>query len=75
MISVRADAGRILVGKQLLPQAGKRCQALGFFEQCTIVSDTNVATRYADILKQSLTSVGFRPTVVTIPAGEKLKTL
>ena len=75
MISVRADAGRILIGKQLLPQTGKRCQALRLFGQCAIVSDTNVARQYADILKQSLISTGFRPTVITIPAGEKLKTL
>jgi 3-dehydroquinate synthase len=75
MISVRADAGRILIGKQLLPQTGKRCQALRLFGQCAIVSDTNVARQYADILKQSLISTGFRPTVITIPAGEKSKTL
>ena len=75
MISVRADAGRILIGKQLLPQTGKRCQALRLFGQCAIVADTNVARQYADILKQSLISTGFRPTVITIPAGEKSKTL
>src|SRR5438128_160276 len=75
MISVRADAGRILIGKQLLPQTGKRCQALRLFGQCAIVSDTNVARQYADILKQSLISTGFRPTLITIPAGEKSKTL
>ena len=75
MISVRADAGRILIGKQLLPQTGKRCQALGLFGQCAIVSDTNVATRYADILKESLSSTGFRPTLISIPAGEKSKSI
>ncbi|PYK74004.1 MAG: 3-dehydroquinate synthase, partial [Verrucomicrobia bacterium] len=35
----------------------------------------NVARQYADILKQSLISTGFRPTLITIPAGEKSKTL
>jgi 3-dehydroquinate synthase len=75
MISVRAEAGRILIGKQLLPRTGKRCQALGFSGQCAIVSDTNVAARYAERLKQSLSSAGFRPTLITIPAGEKSKAL
>src|SRR5437762_2020084 len=75
MISVRTGTGRILIGKQLLPQTGKRCRALGLFGQCVIVSDTNVARQYADILKQSLISTGFRPTVIRIPAGEKSKTL
>jgi 3-dehydroquinate synthase len=75
MISVRAGATRIILGTQLLPQAGKRCHALRLFGQCAIVSDTNVATQYVDVLKQSLMSAGFRPTVITIPAGEKSKTL
>jgi 3-dehydroquinate synthase len=75
MISVRADGGRILIGKQLLPETGKRCQALGLFGRCAIVSDTNVATRYADVSKQSLISAGFHPTMIVIPAGEKSKTL
>ena len=75
MISVRPDAGRVLIGAQLLPQTGKSCQAIGLFDQCAIVSDTNVAAQYADVLKQSLMSAGFRPTLITIPAGEKSKTL
>jgi 3-dehydroquinate synthase len=75
MIAVRADVGRILIGKQLLPQTGKRCHALGFFGQCAIVTDTNVAPLLADRVKESLKSAGFRPTLITIPAGEKSKTL
>ena len=75
MISVRAGAGRILIGKQLLPRTGKRCQAFGLSGQCAIVSDTNIAPEHADVLKQSLTSAGFQPTLITIPADEKSKTL
>lgn len=75
MIAVRADVGRILIGKQLLPQTGKRCHALGYFGQCAIVTDTNVAPLLADRVKESLKSAGFRPTLITIPAGEKSKTL
>ncbi len=74
MMSVGADAGRILIGTKLLSQTGKICQAVGRFGSSTIVSDTNVATQYGDILKQSLISAGFRPTMITIPAGEKSKT-
>ena len=75
MISVRADAGRILIGKQLLPQTGKRCHALGFSGQCAIITDTNIAPLLADRVKESLKSAGFRPMLVIIPAGEKSKTL
>ena len=75
MISVRADVGRVLVGTNLLPQTGKRCQARGFFGQCAIVTDTNVAPLFADQIKESLASAYFEPTLITIPAGEKSKTL
>jgi 3-dehydroquinate synthase len=75
MISVRTAAGRILVGTHLLPQIGTKCRALGLSGRCAIVSDTNVGRRYAEILKQSLVSAGSLPTLITIPPGEKSKTL
>src|ERR1051326_3596624 len=75
MISVRAGIGRILIGSQLLQGTGKRCQALALFRQCAIISDSNVAPLFANRAKQSLMSAGFRPTLITIPAGEKSKTL
>ncbi len=43
--------------------------------QCAIISDSNVAPLFADRVKKSLVSAGFRPTLITIPAGEKSKTL
>jgi 3-dehydroquinate synthase len=75
MISVRAEVGRVLVGTNLLLQTGKRCQARGFFGQCAIITDTNVAPLFADRIKESLASACFEPTLITIPAGEKSKTL
>ena len=75
MIAVRAGVGRILIGEQLLPQTGKKCQALGSFRRCAIISDRNVAPLFADRVEKSLASVGFRPALITIPAGEKSKTL
>ncbi len=75
MISVRAGIGRILIGKQLLSQTGKRCQALSFPGKCALISDANIAPKYAQILKKSLALAGFCPTLITIPAGEKSKTL
>jgi 3-dehydroquinate synthase len=75
MNSMRDDAGRILIGKQLLAQTGKRCHALRFSGQCAIITDSNVAPLLADRLKESLKSARFRPLLITIPAGEKSKTL
>ena len=75
MISVRAGGGRILIGKRLLLKTGKECQALAPFRQCALISDRNVARLFADWIIQSLTSSGFHTTLITIPAGEKSKTL
>src|SRR5206468_114004 len=40
-----------------------------------IISDSNVEPLFAGRVTRSLTSAGFKPTLVTIPAGEKSKTL
>jgi 3-dehydroquinate synthase len=43
--------------------------------RCAIISDTNVAPRFADKIQKSLTSAGFEPVLMTVPAGEPSKTL
>jgi 3-dehydroquinate synthase len=43
--------------------------------RCAIVTDSNVALLFAGRAKRSLTSAGFKPTLIAIPAGEKSKTL
>ena len=64
-----------LVGSRLLEKAGallsQKLQGPGL----AIISDDNVAARFAQALVQSLTSAGFKPTLITIPPGEKSKTL
>jgi 3-dehydroquinate synthase len=75
MISMRAGIGRILIHKQLLALIGRKCQALTLSGQCAIISDSNVAPLFADTVKKSLRAAGFRPTLITIPAGENSKTL
>jgi 3-dehydroquinate synthase len=75
MTAVRAGGGRILIGEQLLLQTGDNCQALGLLGRCAVISDSNVAPLFADRVVESLASAAFRPTLITIPAGEKSKTL
>jgi 3-dehydroquinate synthase len=64
-----------LVGSQLLRSAGGLLSAKLSGPDCAIVSDENVAALFAGTLEQSLTNAGLRPTLVTIPPGEKSKTL
>jgi 3-dehydroquinate synthase len=79
MTSILIQAGNqsydALVGSQLLEKAGALLSQKLSGPDCAIVSDDNVAARFAQALGQSLTSAGFKPTLITIPAGEKSKTL
>ena len=64
-----------LVGSALIEQLGKRVREHLHRKTCAIISDTNVGLLFASQVKRSLTLAGFKPTLITIPAGEKSKTL
>lgn len=64
-----------LVGSNLLETIGSRIVKTFRGPRCIIISDTNVAPLFADRVRQSLTSAGFKPALTIIPAGEKSKTL
>ena len=65
----------MLIGADLLDQLGEYVRKHFTPERCVIISDRNVARLFADRVKKSLVSAGFRPTLITIPPGEKSKTL
>ncbi|PYK23747.1 MAG: 3-dehydroquinate synthase [Verrucomicrobia bacterium] len=64
-----------LVGSGLLHRIGSRVGKYLPGESCVIISDSNVAPLFGNPIKRSLTSAGFRPILIKIPAGEKSKTL
>ena len=66
---------RAFVGSDLIEDIGKRVRKRLSRERCAIISDTNVGPLFASRVKRSLTSAGFKPTLITIPASEKSKTL
>lgn len=59
----------------MLDHAGECARKALSGATCVVISDRNVAQLFAGRLKRSLASAGFRPTLITIPAGEKSKTL
>lgn len=75
VIQAGHESYEALVGAGLLEQAGTLLAQKLRGPNCAIVSDEKVAARFAPALGQSLTSAGFTPTLITIPAGEKSKTL
>src|SRR5688572_6857485 len=65
----------ILIGRDLLAQLGLRCRKLGLGSRCAIITDANVARHYGRETQRLLETDGFQTTLITIPAGEKSKSL
>ena len=65
----------VLVGSGLLESVGDRIKEKVSPARCAIISDTNVAPRFADPIQKSLRAAGFEPTLITVQAGEHSKTL
>ncbi|HZL42339.1 MAG TPA: 3-dehydroquinate synthase [Verrucomicrobiae bacterium] len=79
MRSVKVPLGNrsytIKIASGLLRRLGRACSTLNFTGQCAIISDRNVAPRFANIARQSLSRAGFKPFLIVVPAGETAKTL
>ncbi|HEY2680840.1 MAG TPA: 3-dehydroquinate synthase [Candidatus Udaeobacter sp.] len=65
----------MLLDAGALDHVGESARKCLFGATCVVISDRNVAQLFTDRVKSSLVSAGFRPTLITIPAGEKSKTL
>jgi 3-dehydroquinate synthase len=76
-LQIRAgiDRYRVLIDGDVLQHVGEYARKYLFRATCVVISDRNVARLFADRVKRSLASAGFRPMLITIPAGEKSKTL
>ncbi|MDG2213768.1 MAG: 3-dehydroquinate synthase [Verrucomicrobiota bacterium] len=65
----------IRIGSGLLAEIGEQCARLQLGKRCAVISDTNVAKRYRKKTLDSLKGQGFDPLFISLPAGEKSKTL
>jgi 3-dehydroquinate synthase len=77
VVQIRGGVQRyaVLIEAGLLDQVGEYVRKYLPRERCAIISDSNVVPLFIARLKKSLASAGFRPMLITIPAGEKSKTL
>jgi 3-dehydroquinate synthase len=64
-----------LVDSQLLEKIGALLAPKFRGAGCAVVSDENVAPLFAPTVLGSLTEAGFRPALITVPAGEESKSL
>jgi 3-dehydroquinate synthase len=65
----------IKIGPGLLGNLGKECARLKLGGRCAIISDRNVAPQYGKQAQKSLTATGFDSVLISVPAGEKAKSL
>jgi 3-dehydroquinate synthase len=75
IIQAGSQSYEVLVGAGLLERAGESLAGKFAGRSCAIVSDENVAALFGPVLVRSLTKAGFRPTLISIPAGEESKSL
>jgi 3-dehydroquinate synthase len=76
-IEIRSNQNRYdaVVGSQLLDRIGQLIVGKVQGSRCAVISDTNVAPHFADRVMKSLEAGNFQPTLITVPAGEKSKSL
>ena len=65
----------IEIAPGLMAGVGKVCARLGLGARCAVITDNNVAPRYAADVLQSLEAARFTPFLITVPAGEASKRL
>ncbi len=65
----------IKIGPGLLSELGQHCARLKLGNRCAVISDRNVAPRFAKAVQLSLKKAGFDSVLITVPAGETAKKL
>lgn len=63
------------IGAGLLDQAGHTVAKILASRACALISDTKVAPLFGERLERSLTAAGFKPILISVPAGENSKRL
>jgi len=65
----------IKVGGGLLSRLGVECAQLKLGKRCAVITDANVGKHFAKLALKSLAASGFEPVLITVPAGEKSKSI
>ncbi|HZM06429.1 MAG TPA: 3-dehydroquinate synthase [Candidatus Saccharimonadales bacterium] len=74
-VSLEGRSYPIFIGDDLLKRAGKHCAKLRLGVRCAVITDKNVASRYAQKALVALRASGFEPVLITVPAGENSKSV
>lgn len=76
-IEIRSNQNRYdaVVGSQLLNRIGELVAGKLRGPRCAVISDTNVVRHFADRVMKGLEAGDFQPILITVPPGEKSKSL
>lgn len=74
-VSLGARSYEIHIGSALLESIGAKCARLKLGRACAVITDKNVGPLYARRVCDALVDSGFSPSVITVDAGEKAKSL
>ena len=74
-VSLGPRSYAIKIGVGVLTRLGTECKRLKLGKRCAIISDSNVAPRYAKLARESLAKAGFESFLVVVPAGETAKSM
>ena len=74
-VPLGARSYEIKIGSGLLSDLGRHCAGLKLGNRCAVISDRNVAPRFAKAAQASLKKAGFDSVLITVPAGEAAKSL
>jgi 3-dehydroquinate synthase len=74
-VSLGTRSYDIKIAAGLLAGLGVDCASLKLGQKCAVLSDVNVAPRYAKPALASLKRAGFDAVLITVPAGETAKRL
>ena len=72
-VPLGARSYEIKIGSGLLRNLGRYCADLKLGSRCAVISDRNVAPRFAKAVQASLKKAGFESVLITVPAGETAK--
>ena len=77
VVHVRAGGSgyQALIGSRLLARLGAEAARVVRGPRCAIIADENTAGFFGDAAFASVAAAGFEPTGITVPAGEKSKSL
>ncbi len=74
-VEVAGKSYHILVGAGLGPQLSDFFSAKKYGKRGAVISDDTVSALYSGEILDSLQAAGFEPVLITVPAGEKSKSL